>query len=158
MAAMRRNPAIELFWRLHPRVYRWSGGRLGGSLMGLPVLLLRTRGRKSGQPRETALMYLPRGEACAVIASVLGEPRHPAWYLNLRAHPEAEVQIGRELRPVCARDAEGAERDAIWSEFVLRQPVYADYARRTTRRIPVVVLEPATELRERAGGGRPPAR
>lgn len=139
---MKRSAGVELFWRLHPAVYRMSGGRIGGRLMGLPVLLLRTRGARTGEPRENALMYLPRGEACVVIASVLGEPKHPAWYHNLRAHPDCEVQVGRTVRKVRARVAEGGEREALWRELVAKQPEYDVYASRTQRRIPVVVLEP----------------
>jgi deazaflavin-dependent oxidoreductase (nitroreductase family) len=140
--AAKRNAAVELFWKLHPRLYRWSGGRIGGRVMNLPVLLLRTRGRKTGAPRENALMYLPKEGAWVVIASVLGEPRHPAWYHNLRAEPQVQIQVGSAVHEVRARDAEGEERERLWTELVERQPDYADYAGRTSRRIPVVVLEP----------------
>lgn len=140
--AMRRNAAVELFWRVHPKLYRWSGGRVGGRLMGLPVLLLRTRGRRSGATRENALTYLPHGDACIVIGSCLGEPRHPAWVHNLRARPEAWVQVGRDVVPVRAREAEGEERTRLWRAMAERQPEYEAYAARTGRRIPVVVLEP----------------
>ncbi len=142
--AATRSPAVELFWKIHPRLYRWSGGRIGGRLMNMPVLLLTTRGARSGRTSEKALMYMPVGEACVVIASVLGEPRHPAWLHNLRAHPEARVQIGSRLLAVRAREAEGAERQRLWDEVVALQGDYAEYAQRTTRRIPVVVLEPAS--------------
>ena len=142
MAAMKRNAIVELFWKLHPRLYRWSGGRIGGRLVGLPVLLLWTRGRRSGARRENALTYVASGDAFVVYASVLGEERHPAWYLNLRAQPEAEIQVGARRLAVRARDAEGAERERLWQAVVEAQPDYADYARRTQRRIPVVVLEP----------------
>jgi len=140
--AARRNAAVELFWKLHPRLYRWSGGRIGGRIMNMPVLLLATRGRKSGRARENALMYLPRDPAYVVIASVLGEERHPAWWLNLRAQPETEIQVGGRRIPVRAREAEGPEREQLWQAVVARQPDYAEYATRTARRIPVVVLEP----------------
>lgn len=139
---MRRSPAVSLFWKVHPHLYRWTGGRIGGRIMNLPVLLLSTRGRKTGRVRENALMYLPRGHAYAVIASVLGEPNHPAWWLNLRAAGETEIQVGPRRLRVRAREAEGAEREQIWRELVAAQPVYDEYASRTTRRIPVVVLEP----------------
>src|SRR4029450_10753092 len=107
--AARRNAAVELFWKLHPHLYRWSGGRIGGRLMGLPVLLLTTTGRRSGEPRTTALTDLAHGDAFVVIASVLGEPRHPAWWRNLEAQPEAEVHVGRERHRGRARNAQGAE-------------------------------------------------
>lgn len=139
--AVTRNAFVELFWRVHPMLYRWSGGRLGGALQGMPVLLLTTSGRKSGQPRTTALTYLPRGDDFVVIASVLGEPRHPAWWLNLVANPDASVQVGGARHAVRARAAEAEERDALWRAVVAKNPDYDEYRARTSRRIPVVVLE-----------------
>lgn len=143
--AATRSRAVELFWKIHPHVYRWSGGRIGGKLMNMPVLLLETRGRRSGQPRTNALMYLPKGDRYVVIASVLGEPRNPAWWHNLRAAPEAQIRVGARSVPVRAREAQGEEREQLWREVVERQPDYAEYARRTERRIPVVVLEPRVD-------------
>jgi deazaflavin-dependent oxidoreductase (nitroreductase family) len=139
--ALTRNAVVELFWRVHPRLYRWSGGRIGGAIGGMPVLLLTTTGRKSGEPRTTALTYLPRGDDFVVIASVLGEPRHPAWWLNLAAKPDASVQVGGARHPVRAREAEGEEREALWRAVVAKMPDYDEYKARTSRRIPVVVLE-----------------
>jgi deazaflavin-dependent oxidoreductase (nitroreductase family) len=142
MAAVRKSKAVELFWRVHPHLYRWSGGRIGGRLQGLPVLLLTTTGRKSGTARTSALSYLPSGDAYVVVASFLGEPRHPAWLLNLRAMPDAEVQVGSRRVRVRAREAEGTERERLWSEVVAKNPDYAEYQSRTERRIPIVVLAP----------------
>ena len=142
MAAVRRNAFVELFWKIHPALYRLTGGRVLGRLLGLPVLLLTTTGRRSGQPRTRALTYLPDGEHTVVIASFLGEPRHPDWWLNLRAHPEATIQRGATTTRVRAREAEGEERERLWRAVVATTPDYAEYARRTSRRIPVVVLEP----------------
>jgi deazaflavin-dependent oxidoreductase (nitroreductase family) len=139
--AATRNAMVELFWKVHPRLYRWSGGRIGGTLMGLPVLLLTTTGRKSGQPRTNALMYVPHGGDFVVIASVLGEPRHPFWWRNLEANPEASVLIGSTTYRVRAREAAGDEREALWRALVAKVPDYDEYRARTTRRIPVVVLE-----------------
>ena len=139
--AVKRNALVELFWRIHPSLYRWSGGRIGGSMMGLPVLLLTTTGRKSGQPRTTALMYLVRGKDYVVIASYLGEPRHPSWWLNLQAQPDASVQVGSETQRVKAREAEGEEREELWRAAVNKTADYEEYQARTSRRIPVVVLE-----------------
>jgi deazaflavin-dependent oxidoreductase (nitroreductase family) len=139
--ATKRNAFVELFWRIHPRLYRWTGGRVGGSMMGLPVLLLTTTGRKTRQPRTTALMYLPRDKDFIVIASYLGEPRHPSWWLNLEADPEAEIQVESESIPVRAREAEGEEREELWRAAVEKTPDYDEYQARTERRIPVVVLE-----------------
>ena len=139
--AVTRNAFVELFWRVHPTLYRWSGGRIGGALRGMPVLLLTTTGRKTGAARTTALTYLPRGDDFVVIASVLGEPRHPAWWLNLAANPNASVQVGAARHAVRARQAEGEEREALWRAVVAKTPDYDEYKARTSRRIPVVVLE-----------------
>ena len=137
-----RSPWVELFWACHKRLYRWSNGRIGGRMANLPVLLLETVGRKSGEPRLNALTYLPWGEQFVVIASLLGEPRHPAWYFNLRAQPEIKIQVGARRLAVRAHDAEGDEREAIWRRLVLESPDYEQYRERAGRKIPVVVLTP----------------
>lgn len=142
MAAARKSKAVELFWRAHLRLYRWTGGRVGGRLQGMPVLLLTAVGRKSGDRRTTPLTYLAEGDAYVVIASYLGEPRHPAWFLNLQAQPDVEVQVRGERRRVHAREAAGAERERLWSAAVATNPDYAEYQTRTERRIPIVVLDP----------------
>lgn len=139
--ALRRNALVELFWRIHPRLYRWSGGRIGGKLVGLPVLLLETTGRRSGKRRRNALTYLPHGDDFVVIASCLGEPRHPAWWHNLVAEPRARVQVGSASHAVRAREATGDERAELWHAVTQRAPDYDEYKDRTSRRIPVVVLE-----------------
>jgi deazaflavin-dependent oxidoreductase (nitroreductase family) len=143
MPAVRRTRAMELFWQLHPWLYRVSGGRIGGKVLGMPVLLLTTKGRKTGATRTRALTYFPQGDASVVIASFAGEPRHPHWWLNLLAHPEAEIQRGSETTRVRAREAQGEERERLWKHVVATAPDYATYQQRTSRRIPVVVLEPA---------------
>ena len=160
--AIERNFWVELFWRWHPKLYRLSGGRIGGKMAGLPVLLIETIGRKSGERRETALTYMPYplglgdplglgepsslsdpsagGDRYVVIASVLGEPRHPAWYLNLQADPKIAITVGSSRIAVEARDAEGEERERIWDALIEISPDYSAYRDRTERRIPVVVL------------------
>ncbi len=140
--AAKRNAAIELFWKIHPSLYKWTGGLFGGTVMGMPVLLLTTKGRNSGLPRERALMYLPYGDAMVVAASVLGGPKHPDWWVNLKATPEADVQVGRKHTRVRAREADGEERKKLWEELVTLQGDYAEYQTRTDRKIPVVVLDP----------------
>lgn len=140
--AAKRTKVVELFWKIHPAVYRWTNGKIGGHMMNLPVLLLTTKGRRSGQSRTNALMYLPKGESYIVVASYLGEPRHPAWWLNLEANPKAQVQVGARKVPVVAREVQGEERTRLWNEIVGRQSDYAEYQKRTDRRIPVVALEP----------------
>ncbi len=143
MPAVRRTRLMELFWKVHPWIYRASRGRILGRMLGMPVLLLTTTGRKSGIDRTTPLMYLPKGERRVVIASYAGEPRHPAWFLNLKTNPRAKIQVRGERLAVIAREAEGEERARLWSEVVESESGYAEYERRTSRRIPVVVLEPA---------------
>lgn len=145
--AFRKTASVKLFWRLHPILYRWTGGAIGGRVIGMPVLLLTTTGRKSGRPRTKALTYLPKGDAFVVIASYLGEPNHPAWWLNLEANSDAKVRVGRRDVPVTAREARSEEREALWQEVVAATGEYAEYEARTTRRIPVVVLEPRAESR-----------
>jgi F420H(2)-dependent quinone reductase len=129
---------------VHRRLYRLTGGRIGGRIGRLPVLLLTTTGRKSGRPRTQPLAYTRAGDAFAVIASKGGAPRHPFWYLNLRAQPLADVTVGRESLRVRARDAQGEERDRLWRALADLHPGYDGYARKTTRQIPVVVLEPVS--------------
>jgi deazaflavin-dependent oxidoreductase (nitroreductase family) len=140
--AVRRNKATELFWRVHRFLYRVSGGRIGGTVVGMPVLMLTTKGRKSGAPRSNVLTYVPKGRASVVVASNAGEPRHPAWWLNLLVDPHASVQRGQEIMPVVAREAEGQERADLWDAVLRVNASYAEYEKRTTRRIPIVVLEP----------------
>ncbi len=140
---MQRNAVVDLFWKIHPKLYRFSGGRLLGRLVGMEVLILNTRGRRSGQERSTCLTTFREGGAFVVIGSFLGEPRDPGWVYNLRAQAEATIQTGREIRRVRAREAEGAERDRLWARLVEIQPEYRDYEGRTDRVIPVVVLDPA---------------
>lgn len=142
MPAVTKNRATQLFWRIHPVVYRLTGGRLLGRIDGVPVLLLMTRGRKSGEVRTKPLLYLADGDAFVVAASYAGEPRHPAWWLNLLADPRARVQVGGRIVDVRAREAEGDERERLWRAIVAQEASFAEYERRTTRRIPVVVLEP----------------
>jgi len=132
---------LRVMSALHTALYRLTGGKRGRTMMKVPVLLLTTRGRKSGKERTTPLMYTRDGDNLVLIASVGGAPRNPAWYWNLQGQ-EADVQIGSEHHRVRARDAEGEERERLWAEMVALYPSYAEYQKKTTRRIPVVVLEP----------------
>jgi deazaflavin-dependent oxidoreductase (nitroreductase family) len=132
--------------RYHVALYRWSRGRLGGHLPGWPaarILLLDHIGARSGARRTSPLMYHREGEVVAVAASKAGQPSHPAWFHNLRAHPDTTVQIGPVLRRVHARVASDEERERLWPQFVAFYPGYEFYRRHAEgRTIPIVILEP----------------
>jgi deazaflavin-dependent oxidoreductase (nitroreductase family) len=131
---------------LHRTLYRVSGGRFGAYIWGLPIVLLTTTGRQSGRPRTVPLCSLQSGESYVVIASYGGLDRSPAWWLNLQRDPRATLQHGSSIRSVVAREATGGERERLWAEVTAIAPGYLAYERRTTRRIPVVLLEPASRL------------
>jgi deazaflavin-dependent oxidoreductase (nitroreductase family) len=126
----------------HIQRYLASGGADGHEWKpGVPTLLLTTRGRKSGQLRRTALIYGRTGDSYVVVASQGGDPRHPAWYLNLDADPDVHVQVKADEFDARARTATGEERARLWREMVRIWPAYDDYQARTDREIPVVVLD-----------------
>ena len=106
------------------------------------MLLLTTTGRKTGKQRTTPLLYLKDGDRLVLVASNGGAPKHPTWWLNLQARPEAEVQIGSKKIRVTARQADQEERNQLWSKVVAMYPDYANYQKRAEREIPVVILQP----------------
>ena len=141
---------IKTMSKVNVAIYRWTGGLLGskwrvGSAFpwGIPVLLLTTIGRKSGQPRTTPLVFIEDGDNVIVVGSQGGRPRDPLWYKNLVATPECEVQIKRSKKKTKARTASPEERAALWPKLVAHYPDFASYATWTDRIIPVVILEPA---------------
>jgi F420H(2)-dependent quinone reductase len=135
--------AIWIMSRLNTWIFRATGGRLGNKfLRGAPVCLVTMRGRKTQQPRTVPLIYLEDGRDLVIVASKGGMDDHPLWYLNLKTNPDAEVEIGTDRRRVRARTASGAEKGRLWPRLVEIYPDYADYQARTTRDIPVVILEP----------------
>ncbi len=136
----RRFAVWNRFTGVNNAVYRASGGRLLGSFDGNPVLLLHHVGRRSGERRVTPLLYLPDGDELVIVGSMGGSPKHPAWFHNLTAQPETEVEVGRERRRVRARVAEPAERASLWPRLVERYPAFDAYQARTEREIPVVIL------------------
>src|SRR5690242_5522305 len=121
-------------------LYRRTGGRVAGTMKGAPVLLLTTTGRRSGRPWTTPVIYQADGDGWVVIASNGGRPRHPAWWLNLRANPQATIEIGRDTIPVTAQAVTGTDRDRLWRVMTAVYAGYDGYAAKTTRRIPVVRL------------------
>lgn len=134
--------ALRALGKLNVPLYRATGGRLFGRVGRAPVLLLTTTGRRSGQPRTAPVLYLRDGERLIVIGSNAGNEHPPAWALNLVANPDAEVEVGRERRPVRARVAEGDERAELWRRVNDQYAGFDDYATRTDREIRVFVLEP----------------
>jgi deazaflavin-dependent oxidoreductase (nitroreductase family) len=143
MPAARRNVLFELLFRVHPWIYRKSGGRILSKMGPSPILLLDSVGRKSGAPRTNAIMYLETESGWVVAASYAGEPKHPAWYWNVTAHPDVTIQVRDRVIPVTARETQGEERDSLWQRIVAQDPSFAVYEERTrgVREIPVVVFE-----------------
>ena len=137
------NVGVRVMSALNTWVFRASGGRVGNRfLRGAPVLLLTTTGARSGQARTTPLIYLEDGDDVVLVASKGGMSHHPAWYHNLVAHPDCEVQIGSTQRPMRARRASDEEKQKLWPRLVAIYRDYDDYQARTARDIPVMVLSP----------------
>lgn len=127
---------------LNTRLYRLTGGRLGGRLDRAPVLLLHHVGRRSGKARVLPLIYLEDAGRFVVVASKGGVDKHPAWYHNLMALPETVIEVGRERKRVRARHAEDSERAAFWPRLETAYRPLQGYQARTARVIPMLVLEP----------------
>ena len=138
-------PIERISSRLHRNMYRRSNGRRGGTVGSnkRPVALLTTTGRRTGEDREWPVIYLRDDERIVVVASNGGRDHHPAWYLNLLTHPRCVVQIGSDRMPVVARDADPVERAELWPRLTAMYSGYDDYAAKTTRVLPVVMLEQA---------------
>ncbi|MDF3312541.1 nitroreductase family deazaflavin-dependent oxidoreductase [Rhodococcus sp. T2V] len=153
-----RPPGLDSKWtatvikwmsKLNVVLYRRTGGRLGskwrvGSAFprGLPVCLLTTTGRKSGEPRISPLLFLEDGDRIVLVASQGGLPKHPMWYLNLRANPQVTVQVKSRVRPMTAQVADPGERARLWPRLVDMYADFDNYQAWTDRTIPVVVCTP----------------
>ena len=135
-------PDFSLFGDEHVRQYEATGGRVGHDWNGATCLVLRTRGRKTGELRKFPLIYGRDGDDFVVVASKGGAPDHPGWYKNLQAHPEVEVQVKDRVIPVTARTATAAEKARVWPVMTAQWPDYDQYAAKTDRDIPVVLLRP----------------
>ncbi len=131
----------DLFGVEHVRVYRETGGERGYRWRGAEILLLSTLGRSSGDQHTTPLIHRVDGERWVIVASKGGAPDDPGWFKNLTAEPNASIQVLDEEIPVRASVAEGAERERLWSLMTEVWPAYDEYQQRTTREIPVVILE-----------------
>jgi deazaflavin-dependent oxidoreductase (nitroreductase family) len=124
--------------------FRANAGKVGGNFAGAPLLLLHTIGARSGQERINPMMYQDLGDGrVAVFASRAGDARHPDWYHNVVANPEVTAEIGTETQPFRARTATPEEREPIWTKQKHDYPGFAGYEAKTTREIPVVILDPA---------------
>jgi deazaflavin-dependent oxidoreductase (nitroreductase family) len=132
------------FTKLHAFFYRLTGGRIGAQMAGAPILLLVTKGRKSGQRRVSPLIYLKTDRGFAIVASHAGADKHPAWYLNiLAANGEAELYVGPDHLQVRAETVDAERHAALWPRLVDVYGDYALYQERTSREIPVVEMLPA---------------
>ncbi len=118
-------------------------GKVGGTVRGIPLLLLTTTGRKTGKTRTKPLMYLAADKSWVVVASNAAESKPPAWWLNLRRNPHATIQVGSNIYQVVARKANPQERQRLWPLVIQTNPFYGEYQKRTSREIDVVILEDA---------------
>ncbi len=139
-----RDRLYRLLPSLHVQLYRATNGRVGSSFGRANICLLTARGRKSGQERTVPLNYMPDGSHLVLIASNGGQDRPPAWFLNVQADPSVTVQRGRHVEPMTARVASREEKAELWPRIVAWYANYARYQARTTREIPVVILEQRT--------------
>jgi deazaflavin-dependent oxidoreductase (nitroreductase family) len=140
--ALGESSFYKVLGRLHLRLYRLSGGRVGHRAGTLTNLLLTTTGRKSGQKRTCPVAYFEDRGRFVMIASNGGNEKHPVWYLNLKAEPRATIELGPRRLDVLASTAEGEERARLWEAAVRSNGQFAIYESITNRRIPVVVLTP----------------
>jgi len=136
---------IKLYFTDPEKAHHWDARPLG--LPGeVTALLLTTTGRKSGEPRHAPLLYVDNDGSYLIIGSKGGNPTHPEWYLNLQAHPECEIRVGKLHTRAVARTLSGAEREMAWKKITARHDVYLKYQARTDREIPVVLLEPVPRV------------
>ena len=135
-------PDFSLFGDDHVRQYEATGGKVGHDWNGTSCLVLRTRGRKTGQVRKFPLIYARDGGDYVIVASKGGAPEHPGWYRNLLAHPDIEIQVRGDVIPVRAHTATAAEKARVWPLMTAQWPDYDAYQKKTPREIPVVLLSP----------------
>jgi len=138
------EPSPSSWVRAQVELFETSGGTQGTTLLdtGLPVVIVTNVGARTGKVRKTPLMRVEHDGCYAAVASMGGAPKHPVWYYNLRANPRVHVQDGPALTDMIARELTGAEREQWWERAVAAYPSYAEYQAKTTRQIPVFVLEP----------------
>jgi deazaflavin-dependent oxidoreductase (nitroreductase family) len=139
------EPSARAWVRAQVELYEGSGGTQGTTLRdtGLPVVIITNRGARSGKLRKSPVMRVEHDGRYAAVASQGGAPTHPRWYYNLRSDPLVELQDGPRKRDMIARELTGEERARWWERAVAAYPPYAEYQQKTSRQIPVFVLEPA---------------
>ncbi len=135
------EPSPTAWVRDQVDLYERSGGTEGTTLQGRPVVVLTSRGAKSGKLRKTPVMRVEHGGRYAVVASLGGAPKHPVWYFNVQADPHVELQDGPSKWDMTAREVTGEEKAEWWKRAVEAYPPYEDYQKKTSREIPVFVLE-----------------
>jgi deazaflavin-dependent oxidoreductase (nitroreductase family) len=138
------EPSTQQWVRDQVALYESSGGTDGTTMRGMPVILLTTKGVRSGKLRKTPLMRVEKDGQYAAVASLGGAPKNPVWYHNVVADPHVELQDGTAKQDMVAREVTGDEKAAWWERAVAAYPDYADYQKNTDRVIPVFVLEPAS--------------
>ena len=132
---------FKVVTRLHMWIYRLSGGKVWNRMMGQPVIILTTKGRKSGRPWATPLLTFKDKDDYILVASNGGQNFHPAWYLNLQANPDVIIELEGQKQTARAEDTKGAERERLWATIVSQAPAYGEYEQKTDREIPVVRLK-----------------
>jgi deazaflavin-dependent oxidoreductase (nitroreductase family) len=139
------EPSPTQWVRNQVELYESSGGTQGTTLQGsnMPVVVLTSRGARSGKLRKTPVMRVEHEGRYAAVASLGGSPKHPVWYFNIKADPHVELQDGPVKQDMIAREVTGQEKADWWERAVAAYPAYADYQKKTDREIPVFVLEPA---------------
>ncbi len=132
----------RLVMAIYVFLYRRTGGKVGGRLGAMPVLLLTTTGRKTGKKHTVPVMYLSESPNYIITASNKGGEKPPAWWLNLKGNPQATIEIGGNTRSVTTEQAGSAEKKRLWAQLVVKAPAFEGYQKRTQREIPMVILRP----------------
>jgi deazaflavin-dependent oxidoreductase (nitroreductase family) len=138
---------MKFFMAMHAFIYRLTGGKIGSTMGGLKVLLISTKGRKSGKTHTNPVNYFERDNGYLIVASNAGRPSHPAWFLNLKANPQVTVQIKDRIFPATAEIIASDQRASTWKVVIDAAPAYAGYESRTSREIPLVLLRPQDKPR-----------
>lgn len=134
---------MKIFMVMHVALYRLTGGKVGGKFRGFNVILLNTKGRKSGKLFTTPLGHFHHPDGYIIVASNLGLPTFPAWYYNLKSNPQITVQVLDKIIPVTAETLSGEARNQAWQEVITSSPLYAEYEKKTSREIPLILLRPS---------------